>query len=114
MIWPKAIGVDAAVLGVRFLRDVVGQTKVVDPFCGLGTILAAANALGLEAEGVDLSAQKVDRASRLTLEPYLFGGDYKDDLYRGNMGKLRAPQAQQTSTRSATSEADETLKGEAE
>jgi hypothetical protein len=93
MVWPRAIGVDAAVLGVRFLRDVVNQTKVVDPFCGLGTILAAANALGLDAEGVDLSPQKCDRAARLTLEPYLFGGDYKDDLYRGNMAKLRPPQS---------------------
>ncbi len=110
MIWPKAIGVDATILGLRFLRDVVGQTKVVDPFCGLGTILAAANALGLEAEGVDLSTQKVDRAARLTLEPYLFGGEYNDDLYRGNMAKLRAPITQQTGTQSAGSEAEESGK----
>jgi len=40
-----------AVLGVRFLREVAGQTKLVDPFCGLGTTLAVANALGMDAIG---------------------------------------------------------------
>ena len=49
MVWAKAIGVDAAMLGVRFLREVMRATHVTDPFCGTGTILAAANIVGLDA-----------------------------------------------------------------
>ena len=72
MLWPKAIGVDPTVLGIRFLRDLVGVERVVDPFCGVGTILAVANALGLASEGVDLSRQKCERAQVRTPPVYVF------------------------------------------
>ena len=70
--WGKAMGVDAAVWTARFLRnDIVrllaccaplcspltahcrfqGAKEVCDPFCGSGTVLAAANHLGLDALG---------------------------------------------------------------
>jgi tRNA G10 N-methylase Trm11 len=77
------------VLGVRFLRDLCKTERIVDPFCGVGTVLAVANALGVAAEGGDLSPQKADRASRLTLDEYLFGereyewGNYDDSASRG-------------------------------
>jgi tRNA G10 N-methylase Trm11 len=35
---------------------------IVDPFCGWGTALAVANALGMDAVGVDLSARMCRRA----------------------------------------------------
>jgi tRNA G10 N-methylase Trm11 len=38
---------------------------VVDPFCGWGTALAVANALGMPAIGVDLSARMSRRARAL-------------------------------------------------
>jgi len=88
MVWPKAIGLDATVLGVRFLRDVMGAKKVVDPFCGQGTILAVANALGLDSEGVDLSPTKCERAQRLSFEEHLGGKGYVDEHYRGALPPL--------------------------
>jgi tRNA G10 N-methylase Trm11 len=40
---------------------------VVDPFCGQGTILAVANAMGLDALGVDHSIRKCRRARTLSI-----------------------------------------------
>lgn len=43
-------------------------TTVLDPFCGYGTVLAAANVAGLGALGVDQDPAMVDRAKAATLE----------------------------------------------
>src|SRR5215468_6331421 len=40
----------------------LGAHTVVDPFCGLGSVLAAANAHGLSAIGVELSRRRARRA----------------------------------------------------
>jgi hypothetical protein len=64
----KAMGVNACVDACRFvLRETTTRT-IVDPFCGYGTVLAAANALGLDAIGVDLSARMCKKARTLTIE----------------------------------------------
>jgi hypothetical protein len=42
MLWPRAIGVNAAILGVRFLREVMRVECVVDPFCGTAAPLVSA------------------------------------------------------------------------
>merc|ERR1711920_1205963 len=44
------------------LRRLPGVDTVVDPFCGAGTVLAIANALGLHAIGVDISPRRVKQA----------------------------------------------------
>jgi len=67
-VWPRAMGVKAAAHAVRFARDEVAARLIIDPFCGAGTVLAVANALGLDAEGVDLSARCCARARTLSLE----------------------------------------------
>jgi hypothetical protein len=63
----KAMGMTAALAACRFVRDQTATRLVVDPFCGWGTALAAANALGLEAIGVDLSARMCRRARALEI-----------------------------------------------
>lgn len=40
-----------------------GDGEVCDPFCGTGTVLAAANSLGLHALGVELSSKRARHAS---------------------------------------------------
>jgi hypothetical protein len=67
MPWSKAMGVEACLLACDFLRRETDTHTVVDPFCGYGTALAIANALGLDAIGVDLSARKCKRARALSL-----------------------------------------------
>ncbi len=67
MAWSKAMGCDAAVWICRFLRNDVSCTQVLDPFCGSGTVLAAANYWGMDALGVDISAKKARHAGVLRL-----------------------------------------------
>jgi len=65
----KAMGVDACELAVRFVLAETQARSIVDPFCGRGTALAVANALGLDAVGVDRSARccRVARGLSVTL-----------------------------------------------
>jgi hypothetical protein len=63
----KAMSTAACLLACRYILEETTTRTVVDPFCGWGTALAAANALGLEAIGVDLSARMCRRARRLVV-----------------------------------------------
>lgn len=66
--WSRAMGVGACALACRYLIDETATRVVVDPFCGHGTVLAVANALGLDAVGVDLGARKCRAARKLVVE----------------------------------------------
>jgi hypothetical protein len=63
----KAMGVEACALAVRFVLAETDARVVVDPFCGQGTALAVANALGLDAVGIDLSARCCRAARKLSV-----------------------------------------------
>ncbi len=67
MTWARAMGVEACVAAVRFLSQHAAARVVVDPFCGLGTALAVANALGLDGVGVELSAKRAEKARELVV-----------------------------------------------
>ena len=68
MTWTKGMGVAACVTACRFILDHTASRTVVDPFCGLGTALAVANALGLDAVGVELSPKRARRARNLRVQ----------------------------------------------
>jgi hypothetical protein len=68
MPWKRAMGVEACRVACRFLRDDTATRLVVDPFCGHGTALAVANALGFDALGVDRSVKCCRAAEALVLE----------------------------------------------
>lgn len=68
MTWARAMGVEACVAAVKFLQQHAGAKTIVDPFCGLGTALAVANALGLDGVGVELSAKRAEKARKLKVE----------------------------------------------
>lgn len=59
---PKSMGVAACADACRLILAETDTRIVVDPFCGWGTVLAVANAMGLDAVGVDLSARMCRRA----------------------------------------------------
>ena len=67
MTWPRAMGLAATATAVRWLRDHAGATCIVDPFCGKGTALAVANALGLAAIGVERNAGRAESARTMTV-----------------------------------------------
>jgi hypothetical protein len=61
-LWVRAMGVRAAAHAVRFARDQVGTKLIFDPFCGVGTIPAVANALGLDALGIELAKKRCEQS----------------------------------------------------
>jgi len=68
MPWARAMGVDACDAAARFLLTHTACRVVVDPFCGVGTMLAVANRHGLDAIGVELSRRRAARAASLELD----------------------------------------------
>jgi hypothetical protein len=67
--WVRAMGIRAAAHAVRFARDQAKAAMLFDPFCGVGTVLAVANALGLDALGVEQSRKRCEQARVLTVDP---------------------------------------------
>ncbi|MEO6005835.1 MAG: DNA methyltransferase [Opitutus sp.] len=67
LTWVRAMGVKAAAHAVRFARDHAQATTIFDPFCGVGTVLAVANALGLNALGVEKAKKRAGEAQRLAI-----------------------------------------------
>jgi hypothetical protein len=63
MSWSRAMGAAACDATVQFAAS-LGVRTIVDPFCGHGSILAAANAHGLDAIGVELSRRRAAKARR--------------------------------------------------
>ena len=64
----KAMGVTACLEACRFVVRETPTRTIVDPFCGYGTVLAVANAIGLDAVGVDVSSRMARRARTLTID----------------------------------------------
>lgn len=67
MTWARAMGLEACNATCRFLQAHTKCRTVVDPFCGLGTMLAVANVHGLNAIGVELSLKRATRARALVV-----------------------------------------------
>jgi hypothetical protein len=65
MTWARAMGQAATRAAVAWLRDHAAATTIVDPFCGVGTALAVANAMGLHAIGVENHAGRAAQARTL-------------------------------------------------
>ena len=68
MTWARAMGLAAVRTAVAWLRDRAGARCLVDPFCGVGTALAVANAMGLRAIGVERNAGRAEKARQLRVE----------------------------------------------
>lgn len=68
MTWSRAMGAAACEVAVTFAKS-IGARTIVDPFCGQGSALAAANAHGLDAIGVELSKRRAARARAAQHEP---------------------------------------------
>jgi len=62
MSWSRAMGMAACEAAIGFIAAHTACRTVVDPFCGLGSALVAANAAGLDAVGVELSRRRARKA----------------------------------------------------
>lgn len=65
--WSRGMGEKACAAACQFLLNETAARRVVDPFCGRGTVLAVANALGLDALGVEISAKRCRAARNLSV-----------------------------------------------
>ena len=63
--WTRGMGETACALACRYVKECTPSRTIVDPFCGRGTALAVANAFGLSAIGVELSAKRARQARAL-------------------------------------------------
>jgi hypothetical protein len=62
MTWARAMGSEACSVAAKFIAEHTRCRTVVDPFCGLGSMLTAANAHGLDAIGIEISRRRAERA----------------------------------------------------
>jgi DNA methylase len=65
MIYDNSMGLNAARVALGFIKDVGKTLLIVDPFCGRGTILAAAEKMGMDSVGVDIDEQQCQHAQTL-------------------------------------------------
>ncbi|MGQ0507764.1 MAG: DNA methyltransferase, partial [Myxococcaceae bacterium] len=66
--WTRGMGMKACLAACRFVLQSTTTRTVVDPFCGKGTALAVANAMGMDAIGVELSKKRARQARNLLAE----------------------------------------------
>jgi hypothetical protein len=62
------MGVAPALLVAKFIATRTSTRTVVNPFCGEGSILAAANAVGLNGIGIERSVKRAAAARLLQLD----------------------------------------------
>ncbi|MBX7149136.1 site-specific DNA-methyltransferase [bacterium] len=66
-VWIRGMGVEACKLACDLILRFTETKTVVHPFCGLGTMLAVANDMGLNAIGIELSRKRAERAQKLSV-----------------------------------------------
>lgn len=67
--WSHSVGTRAAEAAVTAVRRLSPETtQIVVPFCGLGTILAVANAHGFDAVGIERNRKRAEAARSFTLD----------------------------------------------
>jgi len=91
MSWSRAMGTAVCDVAVKAVAA-LGVRVVVDPFCGFGSVLAAANAHGLDAIGVELSKKRVSRARKLEHSGE-GGAEMLDDLDESGEAATTTPSA---------------------
>jgi hypothetical protein len=85
MLWAKGIGINTALLGCTFLKNIANTDCIIDPFCGVGTVLAMANCIGVNSIGIEISSRRCRKAKSLSLYRQL---DEMKPSLRRQMGLL--------------------------
>jgi hypothetical protein len=63
--WQRGMGLLACLLIAKFLKEQTSTHTVVNPFCGQGSMLAAANFAGFDALGIERSPKRATIAREL-------------------------------------------------
>jgi hypothetical protein len=65
--WERGMGLNACLLIGKFLSEQTKTKTLINPFCGQGSMLATANAFGLNAIGIEKSPKRAEKARQITL-----------------------------------------------
>lgn len=66
--WQRGMGLEACIMAAKFIAEQTPTTTVINPFCGEGSMLAAANAFNLNAIGIERSPKRAEKARSLKLD----------------------------------------------
>ncbi len=66
-VYKNGMSINAAAIAVRFAVERAHAKIILDPFCGRGTVLAVANALGCRSVGFDIDEGQCSYARVLHL-----------------------------------------------
>jgi len=67
-VWERGMGLEACLIAGEFIQTQTAMRTVVNPFCGQGSMLAVANALGMNAIGIERSPKRVEIAKTLQVD----------------------------------------------
>lgn len=65
--WVRGMGLENCLMITKFIATHTTSTRVVHPFCGEGSILAAANKNGLDGLGIERSPKRAEKARLLQI-----------------------------------------------
>ncbi len=63
--WERGMGLNACLLIANFISRQTSSTLIINPFCGEGSMVAAANAKNLSAIGIERSPKRAKKAEQL-------------------------------------------------
>ncbi len=67
--WVRGMGLEASLVACQFVLNETSTRTLVNPFCGEGSVLAAANHVGLHAIGIERSPKRAEKARLLQVAP---------------------------------------------
>ena len=73
-LWERGMGAKGAMMMAKFIKEKVGSHTLVNPFCGMGSLLAVGNAYGLNVKGIERSPKRLKNAElvKFTIETESF------------------------------------------
>lgn len=63
--WVRGIGLEASLLAANYVKKQTTTHTLVNPFCGEGSVIAAANFVGLNSIGIERSPKRAEKARAL-------------------------------------------------
>ena len=67
--WVRGMGLEASLVASSFVKKHTKTDTLVNPFCGEGSVLSAANYLGLHSIGIERSSKRAEKARCLKVSP---------------------------------------------
>lgn len=65
--WQRGIGLKPALMIAKFIKETISAHTLINPFCGEGAMLAAANHFDLKAIGIEKGKKRAERARRIKI-----------------------------------------------